>query len=405
MHRRALTTVALVVAVLVTAVAPAAGAPASTKQQRKDEINQQIKSLREEIAEASAEESDLLGRLDAVQDRRRELDGRVTALDRQIRKAEGDVVAAQDNLDRYQAEFVHTQQKLTAADGEVAAARLELRKRAVAAYVGQPTAHAADLMLRARTMRDLAATVGYLEVMVSSQKAALDRFSELRDATAALREAVAASKDQALALRNELLSRKAELEGARQEQDAVRQEVLVQERAQGDLLDEVRSRKAEFQAQIAALRRESDAISGLLRGVQNGQGVQPSGKGVLAVPIPGARVTSTFGPRMHPILQEMRTHDGVDFAAGTGTPIRSAADGVVVYAGPRGGYGNATVIDHGNSLATLYAHQSAIFVSVGQRVTRNQSVGAVGSTGYSTGPHLHFEVRVQGTPVDPLRYL
>lgn len=403
MHRRVLSSIGLVVAVLVTAVAPAAGA--GSKEERKDEINAQIKTLREEIAEASAEENDLLGRLDDVQDQRRRLDGRVSALDQQIRKTEADVAAAQDNLDKQQAEFVRAQTKLAEAEGTVAEARAELRERAVAAYIGQPTAHAAELMLRARTMRELAATVGYLEVMVSSQKTALDRFSELRDQTVALREAVSATKDQALELRNEVLSRRAELEGARQEQDAVRQEVLAQERSQSELVAEVRSRKAEFQAQIAALRAESDAISGLLRGVQNGQGIQPSGKGVLAVPIPGARVTSVFGPRMHPILQEMRTHDGVDFGAGTGTPIRTAADGVVVYAGPRGGYGNATVVDHGNSLATLYAHQSAIHVSVGQRVTRNQAVGAVGSTGYSTGPHLHFEVRVQGTPVDPLRYL
>ena len=88
-----------------------------------------------------------------------------------------------------------------------------------------------------------------------------------------------------------------------------------------------------------------------------------------------------------------------------GTPIHAAADGVVVWAGPRGGYGNCTIIDHGNSLATLYGHQSVIGVTVGQHVTRNQVIGKVGSTGMSTGPHLHFEVRVNGVPVDPLQYL
>ena len=89
----------------------------------------------------------------------------------------------------------------------------------------------------------------------------------------------------------------------------------------------------------------------------------------------------------------------------TGTPIRAAADGVVVFAGGRGGYGNATIIDHGNSLATLYAHQSSILLGDGQRVTRGQVIGLVGSTGFATGPHLHFEVRINGVPVDPLPYL
>jgi murein DD-endopeptidase MepM/ murein hydrolase activator NlpD len=98
-------------------------------------------------------------------------------------------------------------------------------------------------------------------------------------------------------------------------------------------------------------------------------------------------------------------HNGIDFGASAGTPIRAAADGVVVSAGPLGGYGNATVIDHGNGLATMYAHQSQIIVSAGQHVSRGQVIGYVGSTGFSTGPHLHFEVRVQGTPVDPMQYL
>jgi murein DD-endopeptidase MepM/ murein hydrolase activator NlpD len=131
----------------------------------------------------------------------------------------------------------------------------------------------------------------------------------------------------------------------------------------------------------------------------------PSGHGVLAVPIPGAPITSGFGPRVHPIYGDVRMHTGIDFGASSGTPIRAAADGVVVSAGPLGGYGNATVIDHGNGLATLYGHQSSIAVAPGQRVRRGQVIGYVGCTGLCTGPHLHFEVRVRGTPVDPMQYL
>lgn len=406
-QRRALTFVALVAVVLATVAAPvdAAKKPTAADKKRQEQINAEIRTLREEVAEASAEETALLGRLDEVQDRRRVLDGKVAALDRQIRSARVDLTAAEARLETLQAEFVRAQTKLQIADGKVAEARVALRDKAVAAYIGQPTAHVADLMLKARTMRDLAATIGYLEVVVSTQKHTLDRYSALRDETVALRESVAATKDQALALRNEVLDRKAALETARQEQDGVRQEVLSREREQAALVDEVRSRKAEFQAQIAALKRESDTIGGLLRGLQSGQVAQPSGKGVLAVPIPGVRVTSAFGPRVHPIFHDVRYHDGIDFAATSGTPIRSSADGVVVHAGPRGGYGNATIIDHGNALATLYAHQSSMSVSTGQRVTRSQVIGHVGSTGFSTGPHLHFEVRLRGTPVDPMQYL
>jgi murein DD-endopeptidase MepM/ murein hydrolase activator NlpD len=98
-------------------------------------------------------------------------------------------------------------------------------------------------------------------------------------------------------------------------------------------------------------------------------------------------------------------HTGIDISAGTGTSIRAASAGTVVSAGWRGGYGKCVVISHSGGLATLYAHQSEILVEVGQTVKRGEVIGKVGSTGYSTGPHLHFEVRANGSPVDPMGYL
>jgi murein DD-endopeptidase MepM/ murein hydrolase activator NlpD len=125
---------------------------------------------------------------------------------------------------------------------------------------------------------------------------------------------------------------------------------------------------------------------------------------VLAAPVAGA-VTSGFGPRMHPSFETVRMHTGVDFAASTGTPVKAADDGVVAVAGTRGGYGTTVILDHNNGLATLYGHLSRLAVGEGAKVARGQVIGYAGSTGYSTGPHLHFEVRVNGNPVDPMRYL
>jgi murein DD-endopeptidase MepM/ murein hydrolase activator NlpD len=118
-----------------------------------------------------------------------------------------------------------------------------------------------------------------------------------------------------------------------------------------------------------------------------------------------ATITSGFGYRIHPIFHLRRLHTGVDFDCNLGDPIRAAAPGTVIEAGWRGGYGKCVIIDHGGGIATLYAHQSTILVSIGQEVARGQVIGKVGSTGYSTGPHLHFEVRVNGSPVDPMGYL
>jgi murein DD-endopeptidase MepM/ murein hydrolase activator NlpD len=308
-------------------------------------------------------------------------------------------------LDELQGEFVRAQTKLAIANGQVSDARTELRARAVSAYVDNPKTHAADVMLRANSLRQLAATMSYFKAVVAVQRSALDRLSARRDDVEALRQSLEQTKDQARQQRDVVFSREAVLESARAQQAGLRSEVQAEERQQQSLLDEVQARKAEFEAQIASLRAESDSISGLLRGVQAGQGVAPSGHGVLGVPIPGALVTSPFGPRMHPVFHVMRMHTGVDFGAGAGTPIKASADGVVVAAGPHGGYGNATIVDHGRSMATLYAHQSSIAVSPGDQVRRGQVIGYVGCTGYCTGPHLHFEVRVNGNPVDPMPYL
>jgi murein DD-endopeptidase MepM/ murein hydrolase activator NlpD len=124
----------------------------------------------------------------------------------------------------------------------------------------------------------------------------------------------------------------------------------------------------------------------------------------LARPVSGP-VTSGFGYRVHPIHGTRRLHGGIDYGAPTGTPIRAAESGTVVTAGSMGGYGITVVINHGGGKSTLYAHQSRLAVSNGQQVSRGQVIGYVGSTGVSTGPHLHFEVRINGSPVNPAPYL
>jgi murein DD-endopeptidase MepM/ murein hydrolase activator NlpD len=117
------------------------------------------------------------------------------------------------------------------------------------------------------------------------------------------------------------------------------------------------------------------------------------------------RITSGYGVRRDPLTGEASTHPGLDVGAPEGTPIRAPVGGVVLSAGPRGGYGNAVEIDHGNGLVTLYGHVSELLVSKGDSVVPGQDIATVGSSGRSTGPHLHFEVRVGGRPVDPGRAL
>jgi murein DD-endopeptidase MepM/ murein hydrolase activator NlpD len=163
--------------------------------------------------------------------------------------------------------------------------------------------------------------------------------------------------------------------------------------------EELGAKQADLTAKFQAL---SDEIAASLAKSASGPSL---GTGQFIYPVGRVPISSPFGYRTDPISGQQEFHAGVDFAASCGTPIHAADSGVIFSAGPNGGYGNATIINHGAGLATLYGHQSSIAVSVGQVVEQGQVIGYVGSTGYSTGCHLHFEVRVNGTPVNPMGYL
>lgn len=130
------------------------------------------------------------------------------------------------------------------------------------------------------------------------------------------------------------------------------------------------------------------------------------GNGRLAWPVPGHnRITSRYGYRTHPIFKTNKFHAGIDVGAPLGTPITAADSGIVISTGWQGGYGNTVIVSHGNGISTLYAHNSAITVSVGDYVDKGDTIALCGSTGYSTGPHLHFEVRLNGSTTNPLEWL
>lgn len=406
-------TLLVVLVMAFSAAAPATPAGAASKKQseidkqreaRREEIKREINSLKEEVKEASQEEADLLGKVDEVRTRRAELDDMVAEIDRRIGGVQRVLDDATERFHHLTGELIQTELRLEAVLAEHRVAKQNLRDRAVAAYINPTEVSAAAMMIRADDIREIAATRGYYRAILAEKREILDRVTALKDQTQSLRGELEAKREEARGQQDVILDQKRQLEAARAEQFTVREQVFAEEQRETALLAQIRERKAEFQSQIAALHAESNGITRMLQGLQSGQTPVPPGSGQLGMPIAGGRVTSYFGPRVHPIFGDSRMHTGIDIGAGAGTPIRAAADGVVVHAGPRGGYGSTTVIDHGGSLATLYAHQSAIYVSEGQRVGRGTVIGAVGCSGYCTGPHLHFEARVNGTPVDPLPY-
>ncbi|MCL6520626.1 MAG: peptidoglycan DD-metalloendopeptidase family protein [Armatimonadetes bacterium] len=169
-------------------------------------------------------------------------------------------------------------------------------------------------------------------------------------------------------------------------------------------LKRIQSEAAELERALAELEETSRRLGEMLRRMHRAASFSrtniPMWSGGWLRPVPGA-VTSGFGMRMHPILKRYIHHDGIDLRAAYGTLIRAAADGIVKFSGVCGGYGKTVIIYHGGNIDTLYAHCSRLAVSVNQKVKQGQIIGYVGSTGLSTGPHLHFEFRVNGTPKKP----
>lgn len=194
----------------------------------------------------------------------------------------------------------------------------------------------------------------------------------------------------------------AKIESLRQRQVAQKQQLDRAMSRKRSLLKELNQTREHLQDQLDEIERESRKIEAeLAKYYASGGSNVPVYRGKLMQPIPGS-IGSGFGMRTHPISGQYKMHNGVDIMGRTGDPIRAAAPGKVIFAGWRGGYGNCVIIDHGGGLSTLYAHASKIYVSQGQSVSQGQTIAAVGSTGYSTGPHLHWEVRINGKPVNPV---
>jgi murein DD-endopeptidase MepM/ murein hydrolase activator NlpD len=386
--------------------ATTAPTPSAAVVDRQREIEQQIRALREAIGEASAEELTLLSGLTDTQDRLDGFDDTLARIDSELGGAAEKLREAQADVDRLDGRYLTlsagiatTTRAIDAAEDDVASITAELYRRA-----GTTGSALTVLALDADSPQDLLAGARYLSGTAAAERDRIHRLAALKDRATRDRRLLEGERDEARAARDVVARERARIASLRREQESARNQVAAVVSHQERLLGEIRSKKSHFQSEIAALQAESNSIGSLLRNRQGSQVFVGSGSGSLIVPVSGS-LSSGFGLRHHPILAISRMHWGVDFSVPYGAPIRAAGPGEVVEAGPRGGYGNVVIIDHGNTLATLYAHQSRVAVSVGQTVTAGQVIGAVGSTGLSTGPHLHFEVRVKGTPVNPLGYL
>jgi murein DD-endopeptidase MepM/ murein hydrolase activator NlpD len=386
-------------ALVLLAAAPASGG----LYDRKQDIDSQISSLESKLEQARARESSLSAEIASVSQR-------IQSLESQVGDVSTRLVSLEADLALHERKLAHLKQLYELQSERLAFLRsqydLSLRRwgdRIVAIYEGgEPST--LDVVLQAESFSEILDQLDYVSSIAAQDRGivkhvegARDHMRELRTRTGKTKARVAAvtrvvkiRTEQQRELKNQLISQQQGLSVARRQSRASLADVRADARQYASEAAALQAQSANLAAQIRSAQSSSPSVT-----YSSSDGT-PSASGFVW-PV-GGPVVSPFGWRWG------RMHEGIDIAAGYGTPIAAAAAGTVIYAGWMGGYGNLIIVDHGGGIATAYAHQSSFAVGGGS-VAQGQTLGYVGCTGHCYGPHLHFEVRVNGSAVDPLGYL
>jgi murein DD-endopeptidase MepM/ murein hydrolase activator NlpD len=393
--RRVLPVVALLLAI---GAAPASGDVADRKQ----EIDSRLQSVQAKIARAEQREHQLAADIASVNGEIRSLASQVGDVSARLAPLERDLALHKEKLDRLNELYRVQTARFEFYRHEYEALIDRLGNRLIDLYEDGEQG-SLEVLLAAKNFTDLISQAEYVDAIGTQDKHIADqvgtakqRVHRQREHTKRFRALVAAETrtialraGQVRALRDELLANENRLAAART--------------TKRQSLRDVKESKQEYLHEAAGLARASASLAAQISSAQASNSyappgdVTPSAAGFIW-PVNGP-VTSGFGMRWG------RMHEGIDIGVGSGTPIHAAASGRVIYSGWMGGYGNLVAIDHGNGLSTAYGHQSSIAVGNGQIVSQGEVIGYVGCTGHCFGSHLHFEVRVNGSAVDPLGYL
>jgi murein DD-endopeptidase MepM/ murein hydrolase activator NlpD len=355
-----------------------------------------VDTLRKQQQEINQKRDQTIQQRDRLQDLQEAAQNRLTGLQQNLQITNSDIrdselrlSLATEQLAALEADLAVTEANYTEIRAATVA-RLRYLQRS-------PASQGLAVLLQSESISDFMRRRRQLKLVYQADQRILAKLTTQANLINQQKTAVAQQKNEIALIRQELLLQKAnyqvEAESQSELVSRLNSDRLALEAAQNQLQRDSRNLETLIQQKVAAAQAKANSRTNIFI----------RGTGILAFPT-NAPTSSGFGWRIHPILGYRRFHSGLDFAASYGTKIRAADSGNVIFAGWYGGYGRTVIIDHGNNKTTLYAHASELYVYEGQAVERGQAIAAVGSTGLSTGPHLHFEVRRNGTPVNPADY-
>lgn len=376
----------LVVAMLVSMFASGIVLAAAADDEDADSLQSKLDSLEEEKAAVQERIADLTAQANDVQATRDALQQEIDLTKEEIATVEAYIERLQEQIDVKTTELEAAEKALEEKE--------ELFAQTVRTTYEQGEISYLEVLLNSSSFSDLLTRLEIVSAIMEDNQKVVDEYTAAKEDIEQKRDDLQDTQDEQKNYQ-ENLNYKVDDLAASEAQQAALQESLEAYKAESEAeYDRIESEMQDVSNQIAELSRQAAA-----------NGSVPMGDGTLIWPTPSCTTTnSAYGYRVHPIYGTVKFHAGEDIPAGYGAEILAAASGTVVTAGWVSGYGNYTVIDHGGGLMTAYGHQSSFAVSVGDVVTQGQVIGYVGSTGNSTGPHLHFEVYVNGATVDPKSY-
>ena len=392
--------IGLLLAGLVLLASPVASGQESASEQKRI-VDGRIGALEEKIQAAREQEGVLSSEIEVVSDKINALQDDVDAASTRLGELEAVLALHQRKLDRLNRLYELQTRKLVFLQRQHREAVARLSKRLVEIYTSERTS-SLSVVLESGNFSDMLDQLEFLstigrqdhKIAVEVESAKL-QMQETRNSTRRTRRQVAETT-------REVAARTAEQRAVRDRLAWSQRELATARRDKRSTLASVREDKEAAIGHMRDLQAQSASLAAKIRSAQSSS-IVPAPTGAASAagfvwPVQGV-LTSGFGWRWG------RMHEGVDIAVANGTPVVAAKAGVVIVAGWMGGYGNLVVIDHGGGVATAYGHNTSVTVGVGQQVEQGQLIAYSGSTGHSTGPHVHFEVRINGSPVDPMGYL